>query len=116
MIVDLNGKKFHVTFEYSSVERPASPENPLRVRHFPMTRCYIWKGDRLPPRDEKDPLKHLDLLVASGTAICNLDYDQFVKNKGRKFSLAKALKKAEFDKDARTKFWTTYKEVRHGKI
>lgn len=44
--------------------------------------------------------------ITSGVAVCNLEHDRFVKETGRKISLARALK--FFDKDTRKLFWDAY--------
>jgi len=48
--------------------------------------------------------------VSVGYARCTVN-DNFDKDKGRKISLARVLKKAEIPKEERTKIWETYRTM-----
>jgi hypothetical protein len=108
MLVEQNGKKYHITWQY--LGEPAA-----------ITLCII--SELLPDRTKK--------LLTSGDAICNMK-DQFKKNTGRKLSLSRALlaevptienpapgQKQEWDmvfnRDTRKLVWKEYFRM-HGKI
>uniref|UniRef100_A0A6M3LRG7 Uncharacterized protein n=1 Tax=viral metagenome TaxID=1070528 RepID=A0A6M3LRG7_9ZZZZ len=66
-----------------------------RDTHKPMTECLLQNGDTLLNR---------------GSAFCNVN-DHFVRDKGRKLSLLRAMKNAGMSKEERKVIWELYRNM-----
>ena len=96
MIVKIEDKEYIIKWEHRS---------PNFLVDFPgvflnngSTWCRIFKGTRQ---------------MAYSVTQCGLN-DQYCKNEGRKISLERALKKTEFNKVERRRFWEAYGKMRNG--
>ncbi len=86
MKVTINNQNYWITFNYKVSGHELAHSNSV------ITKCVI----------ETQGFSE----ITSGTAVCNLEHDRFVKETGRKLSLARALK--FFDRDTRKLFWDAY--------
>lgn len=86
-----NQKSFWITWKYSEVE---NLETSIVSR---VTTCRIVD----------DSIQGSPFLVASGTSKCH-ENDRFVKEAGRKLSLARAIKALNIPKSERKIIWDTY--------
>lgn len=88
----VNTEKFgevRVSFIHHNPEKPCKKE---ALFHYG-TYCSISAED--------------DEVVGRGSTVLAFG-DQYDKNRGRKLSLARALKNAGFNRDERTEFWMNY--------
>lgn len=85
MKVEVDGRELHLHFKYSEV----------KVNHVVrrQTECTLTLKD--------------GATIGRGSALCS-EQDNFVKETGRKISLAKALKDANFSREERTLVWQGY--------
>lgn len=94
MILVIDDTKFHITWRHLK---------DLDM-HPGQTECIIStideKGDRHP--------------IAEADAFCSV-LDNYSKNKGRKISLTRALKKTNMSVEARRLVWNMYAQMRGGK-
>lgn len=103
MRVTVNGHTYVVVWQH------VAPQPPNKMSADPVfthasTTCFIKE---VKPDDSLETLR-------IQTAHCN-PKDNFDKNRGRKLSLFRALAAAQLPKEARTKFWEKYFEMRGGK-
>jgi hypothetical protein len=71
--------------------------------HIPITTyCDIYNNE-----------PHIPKLIATGSAGCHFR-DHFCKEKGRKLSLARAMKNANLPKEERTVIWELYRNMKQG--
>jgi len=79
--VDINGNKYRVTFSH---------QTDSEGRY---TQCFIKDND--------------ETTVYEGVAECNPN-DNYVKSKGRKIALARALQTMNLDREVRENVWNKY--------
>jgi hypothetical protein len=87
MIVEIDGRKYKVTWKH---DKDVSPNFPYKV----MTYCDIYDNDST-------------VRLAGGLARCSLK-DNFSRKIGRRLSLVRALHFMNTDKGIRARFWDEY--------
>lgn len=93
MILDINGKNYVVKFHTEKVDSGFKTEQGKRILTPVSTQCTITSNGEF---------------VGAGYSKCH-PKDNFEAEKGRQFSLKKALQDAEVSKEDRTVFWNTYR-------
>ncbi len=92
--VTVNSQRYHVRFSHTPHDMPVRAT---------VCRIYAVEDTGLSPLPDKP--------VAQGSAVFGIK-DAFVRNTGRKRSMARALKQANFEKGDRHAFWDAYFEKR----
>lgn len=82
---------------YNLVEQPKKMDQARELDHID-TVCFIMKGN---------------VSIDFGLASCGKN-DNFCRDKGRKLSLARALKSALIPKEERTEIWECYRNMKKG--
>jgi hypothetical protein len=91
--------KYIVKWQYCKKTSTTTDNNKIQVNII--TKCSIVTNDEFKTE------------IGAGIAECSHN-DQFVKNIGRKISLARALNSTDFTKAQRTVIWELYHHI-HGK-